>query len=261
MGSEVKIMPIRSFLDLDVYKKSYQAALLVNKDIIPKLPTTEKYDLIDQLRRASKAIPAIIAEGYARKHHKKDWQKYIDQGIGEANEMIVHLSLVKDLYARCVNVKLCEELIKTYDIIGKQLFNLGKNWNSVFPTSHFSPPNSSPTSSNPTSHLLLFLAPLAQIKVTGYDPIEPPPGIPKGGAETLGNILSVAFGVLSVGGILLALFFIVWGGLSWIMSRGDKQKLDSARKTIIWALAGLVIITLSFVMIRFASDLLGLDFG
>ena len=57
--------PIRSFRDLDVYQNSYKAMLLVYKEILPALPESEKYDLKDQLRRSTKAIPRLIAEGYA----------------------------------------------------------------------------------------------------------------------------------------------------------------------------------------------------
>jgi len=48
---------IRSFHDLDVYQNSYQAMLTVFKEIIPKLPAEENFDLKDQLRRSIKSIP------------------------------------------------------------------------------------------------------------------------------------------------------------------------------------------------------------
>jgi len=118
----------RSFLDLDVYQNTYKAAIEVNTKVLPCLPESEKYGLKDQGSRASKAIPALIAEGYARKNHQKDWQKYLNEAIGECNEMIVHLSFIKDLYPNKVDIKLCEELINTYNIAGKQLYNLGKSW-------------------------------------------------------------------------------------------------------------------------------------
>ncbi len=40
--------------------------LIVMREIIPKLPIKEKFDLVDQLRRASKALPRLIAEGLRR---------------------------------------------------------------------------------------------------------------------------------------------------------------------------------------------------
>jgi len=46
---------IKSFRDLKVYQNTYQAMLLVMKEILPKLPNSEKYDLRDQLSRSCKA--------------------------------------------------------------------------------------------------------------------------------------------------------------------------------------------------------------
>ena len=37
--------PIKSFRDLDVYQNTYSASIKVMKEIIPKLPNSEKYDL------------------------------------------------------------------------------------------------------------------------------------------------------------------------------------------------------------------------
>ena len=42
---------IKSFRDLDVYQRSYNAMLSIFKKLFPKLPESEKYDLKDQLSR------------------------------------------------------------------------------------------------------------------------------------------------------------------------------------------------------------------
>ena len=68
------------------------------KEILPKLPENEKYDLRDQLSRACKSIPRLIAEGYAKRHQKAGFQKYLDDAMAECNEMIVSLEQAKDLY-------------------------------------------------------------------------------------------------------------------------------------------------------------------
>lgn len=118
--------PARSFLDLDVYELLYDAALRVVREVVPQLPKHEKFDLADQMSRACKSPPALIAEGYAKKHHKRAFGKYLKDAIGECNEMITHLSFAKDLgYA---DSELCDELIEVYDIGGKQLYNLAKSW-------------------------------------------------------------------------------------------------------------------------------------
>src|SRR6478672_11732126 len=114
--------PIRSFRDLEVYQNTYKAMLIVMKQIIPKLPPSEKFDLTDQVSRSCKAIPRLIAEGYAKRHQKMGFQKYIDDSMAECNETIVSLEQCRDLYN--INENLILPIIKTYDISGRQLYKL-----------------------------------------------------------------------------------------------------------------------------------------
>jgi len=97
-------------------------------EIIPELPDSEKYDLRDQMSRACKAIPRLIAEGYAKKHQKAGFQKYLADAMGECNEMNVCLSYCRDLYSKFVDIILCENLIDTYDKTSRQLYNLSEAW-------------------------------------------------------------------------------------------------------------------------------------
>lgn len=76
---------IKSYTDLDVYQRAYKLSLIVCTKVIIKLPSEEKFDLVDQLRRSSKAIPRLIAEGFGKKHQKKGYQKYLDDAIAENN--------------------------------------------------------------------------------------------------------------------------------------------------------------------------------
>lgn len=57
---------IKSFLDLDVYKESFDLSLEIEA-IVRTFPKHELYLLVDQARRASRAVPALIAEGYAKR--------------------------------------------------------------------------------------------------------------------------------------------------------------------------------------------------
>jgi len=119
---------IKSFRDLHVYQNLYKVMTLVLIKIIPKLPKEEKYDLVDQMRRACKAGPALLAEGFAKRYQKKNWEKYINDTIGECNEMIHHLSVCIDVYSQYVDKKLCQEAIDIYDVSCKQLTRLKKSW-------------------------------------------------------------------------------------------------------------------------------------
>ena len=125
---EVRKKPIRSYKDLDVYQLSYTLSIEVLIKVLPKLPKCEQYDLTDQLRRSVKAIPRLIAEGYAKKHQHKGFHKYIDDAMAEANETVVSLSHCKDAYYSYIDPNLCETLINKYDIIGRQLYRLREAW-------------------------------------------------------------------------------------------------------------------------------------
>ncbi|MBI2029948.1 four helix bundle protein [Candidatus Gottesmanbacteria bacterium] len=128
MENSGKNKQILNFHDLIVYQNLYKAMKIVNIEIIPTLPREERFDLVDQMRRASKAAPALIAEGFAKRFQIKYWSKYLNDTIGECNEMIHHLSVCKDIYGKFVNSKTCDELINLYTITCKQLTKLGQSW-------------------------------------------------------------------------------------------------------------------------------------
>jgi len=121
---------ITSFRDLEVYQGTYKGCIEVITKIIPRLPDFEKNDLTNQLRRSVKSIPRLIAEGYAKRHQKHGFQKYLDDAMAECNETIVGLEQCKDLYGANVDRKLCEELIDLYDKSGRQLYNLSSAWSN-----------------------------------------------------------------------------------------------------------------------------------
>jgi len=119
---------IKNFRDLIVYQNLYKAMILVHTKIIIDLPKEEKFNLVDQMRRASKAGPALIAEGFAKRYQKRQWQKYINDTIGECNEMIHHLSACIDIYAKYIDTELCKQVMELYDISCRQLTKLGQSW-------------------------------------------------------------------------------------------------------------------------------------
>jgi four helix bundle protein len=120
---------IASFRDLEVYQNTYKACIEVAKKIIPGIPDIEKNDLKSQLRRSIKAIPRLIPEGYAKRHQKHGFQKYLDDAMGECNETIVGLEQCRDLYGTNVVKELCERLIDLYDKSGRQMYNSSCAWN------------------------------------------------------------------------------------------------------------------------------------
>ncbi len=118
--------PISSFKDLIVYQNTYEAMLKVMKEVIPKLPDCEKYDLKDQLSRSCKAIPRLIAEGYAKRQQKAGFRKYLEDSMAECNETMVSLMQTRDIYN--IDSQFINSLIETYDISGRQLYMLAEKW-------------------------------------------------------------------------------------------------------------------------------------
>ncbi len=117
---------IKSFLDLEVYKDGFQLSLEI-EELLKSYPSLEKFLLVDQMRRCSRSIPALIAEGYARRESIRDFQRYLRDCVGEANEMINHLLLSKHKgYIKKPGY--ADELIERYNKLGKKLTNLKNNW-------------------------------------------------------------------------------------------------------------------------------------
>ncbi len=69
------------------------------------------------------------------------------------------------------------------------------------------------------------------------------------------NILVFGVYVMIAVVIVLALVFIIWGGISWVISGGEKTKLQSARNTVRFALLGLIIERTAFSLVIFISPL------
>lgn len=98
------------------------------QQVIPRLPEIEKFDLRSQLSRSSKAVPRLIAEGYAKKHQKKGFQKYLDDALAESNETQVGMCHCRDIYSKEIDPDLSKMLIKEYDITSKQIYRLREAW-------------------------------------------------------------------------------------------------------------------------------------
>ena len=125
---DLKRKPIASFRDLEVYQKSYLACIEVMTKIIPNLPDSEKFDLKKQLSSSVKAIPRLIAEGYAKRHQKYGFQKYLDDAMAECNETIVGMEMCRDIFGDHIDKTLCQELTSVYEVCARQLYRLREAW-------------------------------------------------------------------------------------------------------------------------------------
>src|SRR5438876_12068236 len=76
---------IRSFRDLDVYKLGLEQAKRVFV-VTKAFPNEERYSLTDQIRRSSRAVNAMVAEGWARRRYQPAFVNKINEALGEAME-------------------------------------------------------------------------------------------------------------------------------------------------------------------------------
>lgn len=58
--------------------------------------------------------------------------------------------------------------------------------------------------------------------------------------------------------LVLTFIFLLWGGIQWILSGGDKTKYEEARNRITAALIGLTIVVLAWLIIRLVTYFFGL---
>ena len=85
-----------------------------------------------------------------------------------------------------------------------------------------------------------------------------PPGVTVVPPDTtIGQIVGFLVAFIIVIAFLAALLFIVIGAFQWITSGGDKQRVADARNHIIAAVIGLIIISLTFVIINVILQALG----
>ena len=82
--------------NLDVYQKAYQLALEVHRFTL-EYPKVEQYELAGQLRRASKSIPANIAEGMGKQSSHGEVRRFVQIAIGSCDECRVWLEFSRDL--------------------------------------------------------------------------------------------------------------------------------------------------------------------
>ncbi|MFH1186633.1 MAG: hypothetical protein V1697_00505 [Candidatus Levyibacteriota bacterium] len=94
------------------------------------------------------------------------------------------------------------------------------------------------------------------LKINGQE-VQAPEGVPVGGADTGSQIISLSVTVLFIVAILLALIFLIWGGIDWTTSQGDKNKVHAAREKIVYSIIGLSVVLLSFFIVSLVSGILG----
>jgi hypothetical protein len=69
------------------------------------------------------------------------------------------------------------------------------------------------------------------------------------------NLIFWATGLAAI----VAVFFIMFSGVKFLTSGGDPKQVEGARKTMTYAIAGLVLILISFAIIKLISIFTGVS--
>ena len=112
-------MSEQGFEGLKVWQKSHQMMSQIHRQLLPKLPDrTERYGLIDQIRRSSKSVGANIAEGYGRFYYG-DNIRFCYNARGSLDETVNHLRVALDL--KYCSKELYDDFRKQSDEIRRML--------------------------------------------------------------------------------------------------------------------------------------------
>lgn len=114
----------------------------------------------------------------------------------------------------------------------------------------------------------IFLAPLAYAQgattnigdvCAGVGVFKPICELGKGG--NVGSVLGAFAALFFVVAAVIAVLYLIYGGVKWITSGGDKTEVENARKHIIAAITGLIVVFLAFFLINFVLGFLIKDFS
>jgi four helix bundle protein len=110
---------MNSYRELEIYQDSKELAIEVHR-MSMTLPKFELYETGSQVRRSSKAVTAMIVEGFSRRRYKNDFVKYLIYSIAECDETLVHLDLLNATLS-LKDEKIYTDLRTRYEHLSKRI--------------------------------------------------------------------------------------------------------------------------------------------
>lgn len=99
-----------------------------------------------------------------------------------------------------------------------------------------------------------------------FGSINPPPAIQKfigtdpTAAAGISRFFSNLVALIYIVAIVALIFMILWGAFDWIISEGEKEKIQSAQKKIVNALIGITLFAAAFAIIQLIGTFTGFTF-
>src|SRR5256885_5809895 len=113
----------RSYRDLEVWQRSMRLAKRIYQ-VTEAFPTSERFGLTNQLRRASVSLASNLAEGHARAG-PGEFSRIISISMGSLAELETQILLSTDL--GYIDAQTSGEILAESDTIGKMLRGLAKS--------------------------------------------------------------------------------------------------------------------------------------
>ncbi len=78
-----------------------------------------------------------------------------------------------------------------------------------------------------------------------------------GGLSTFfSNLIALFYSIAAI----VLVFMLVWGAWDWLISGGEKEKIEGARNKIIYAIIGIILFAVAFAIIQILGQFTGFTF-
>lgn len=121
--------PVKTFRDLDIYQKTMECAVIVVKNIRPKLEKL-KYPFLDGITDCAMSVPLFIGEAHSiRFGNFTLGLSLIEKAMSGCNKMIIYLEHIKGMYGDKVDADgVLDEIIARYAESRTKTFHLEQSW-------------------------------------------------------------------------------------------------------------------------------------
>lgn len=88
-----------------------------------------------------------------------------------------------------------------------------------------------------------------------------PTTFPAARFTTIGSLLNILLPSVYMIAGLVFLGILFWGAYIWIRASGDPKKLETSHNTLKYALLGIIVIAISYVITKVLLSMFGIDSG
>lgn len=114
-------MNIRNYRELRVYQTAFRLAMKIF-ELTKNFPAEERFSMVDQMRRSSRAVCSNMAEAWRKRRYKAHFVSKLTDCEGEADETRVWLEFA--LASGYINKEVFNDLDLSYDLILGQLVTM-----------------------------------------------------------------------------------------------------------------------------------------